>query len=163
MERTIFGIFALWLSKKQELDFSVGREISTDINGKELATIANQYKVSNNVVKLAYSMWTVAKPTQKIIWRICQKATKLNNKDKVFLYNSLCSPQDMVFENTDHNKKACRGDKAEQVATESADIGIYSVSDDFFFNDKDFGFISFNNFRNFELSFAINGWFNLGK
>ena len=163
MERTIFGVFALWLSKKQELDFSVGREISTDINGKELATIANQYKVSNNVVKLAYSMWTVAKPTQKIIERICQKATKLNNKDKVFLYNSLCSPQDMVFENTDHNKQVCRGDKAEQVATESADIGIYSVSDDFFFNDKDFGFISFNNFRNFELSFAINGWFSLGK
>ena len=157
MERTIFGIFALWLSKKQELDFSVGREISTDINGKELATLANQYKVSNNVVKLAYSMWKVAKPTQKIIERICQKATKLNNKDKVFLYNSLCSPQDMVFENTDHNKKAFRGDKAEQVATESAEIGLYSVSDDFFFHDKDFGFMSFNEFRNLESTFAING------
>lgn len=163
MERTIFGIFALWLSKKQELDFSVGREISTDINSNELETLANQYKVSNNVVKLAYSMWTVAKPTQKIIERICQKATKLNNKDKVFLYNSLCSPQDMVFENTDHNKKACRGDKSEQVAKESAEIGLYSVSDDFFFNDKDFGFMSFNEFRNLELTFAINGWFSLGK
>ena len=163
MERTIFGVFALWLSKKQELDFSVGREISTDINGKELATIANQYKVSNNVVKLAYSMWTVAKPTQKIIERICQKATKLNNKDKVFLYNSLCSPQDMVFENTDHNKQVCRGDKAEQVAMESSVIGLYSASDDFFFNDKDFGFMSFNEFRNIELSFAIQDWFSLGK
>ena len=163
MERTIFGVFALWLSKKQELDFSVGREISTDINGKELATIANQYKVSNNVVKLAYSMWTVVKPTQKVIWRICQKATKLNNKDKVFLYNSLCSPQDMVFENTDHNKQVCRGDKAEQVAMESAVIGLYSASDDFFFNDKDFGFMSFNEFRNIELSFAIQDWFSLGK
>ena len=163
MERTIFGIFALWLSKKQELDFSVGREISTDISGKELATIASQYKVSNNVVKLAYSMWTVAKPTQKTIERICQKAMKLNNKDKVFLYNSLCSPQDMVFENTDYNKKACRGDKAELVAMESAGIGLYSVSDDFFFNDKDFGFMSFNEFRNIELSFAIQDWFSLGK
>ena len=163
MERTIFGIFALWLSKKQELDFSVGREISTDISGKELATLASQYKVSNNVVKLAYSMWTVAKPTQKIIERICQKAMKLSNKDKVFLYNSVCSPQDMVFENTDHNKKVCRCDKAELVAMESAEIGLYSVSDDFFFNDKDFGFMSFNEFRNLELSFAINGWFSLGK
>ena len=163
MERTIFGIFALWLSKKQELDFSVGREITTDINGKELATLASQYKVSNNVVKLAYSMWTVVKPTQKTIERLCQKATKLNNKDKVFLYNSLCSPQDMVFENTDRNKKACRGDKAEQVATESAEIGLYSVSDDFFFHDKDFGFMSFNEFRNIELSFAIQDWFSLGK
>ena len=163
MERTIFGIFALWLSKKQELDFSVGREISTDISGKELATLASQYKVGDNVVKLAYSMWTVVKPTQKTIERICQKAMKLNNKDKVFLYNSLCSPQDMVFENTDHNKKACRGDKAELVAMESAGIGLYSVSDDFFFNDKDFGFMSFNEFRNLELSFSINGWFSVGK
>ena len=82
MERTIFGIFALWLSKKQELDFSVGREISTDINGKELTILAKQYCVSDNVVKLAYSMWKVAKPTQKIIERICQKAMKLNNKER---------------------------------------------------------------------------------
>ena len=163
MKRTIFEIFALWLSQKQELDLSACREVSTNLDGKELITIANQHGVSSSVVKLAYSMWTIAKPTQKIIERICQKATKLNNKDKVFLYNSLCSPQDMVFENTDHNKKACRGDKAEQVATESAEIGLYSVSDDFFFNDKDFGFMSFNEFRNLELTFAINGWFSLGK
>ena len=163
MQRTIFGIFALLLSKKQELDFSVGREISTDINGKELTILAKQYGVSDNVVKLAYSMWKVAKPTQKIIERICQKAMKLNNKEKVFLFNSLCLPQDMAFENTDYNKQICRGDKAEQVAMESAGIGLYSVSDDFFFNDKDFGFMSFNEFRNIELSFAIQDWFSLGK
>ena len=108
-------------------------------------------------------MWKVAKPTQKIIERICQKAMKLNNKEKVFLFNSLCLPQDMAFENTDYNKQVCRGDKAEQVAMESAGIGLYSVSDDFFFNDKDFGFMSFNEFRNIELSFAIQDWFSLGK
>ena len=156
MQRTIFGIFALWLSKKQELDFSVGREISPDINCKELTILAQQYGVSDNVVKLAT-------PTQKIIERICQKAMKLNNKEKVFLFNSLCLPQDMAFENTDYNKQVCRGDKAEQVAMESAGIGLYSVSDDFFFNDKDFGFMSFNEFRNIELSFAIQDWFSLGK
>ena len=163
MEFTIFGVFAHWLCQKQEQDLSVGKKASTDLNDDELTIIANQNGVSNNVIRLAYSMWKVATPTQKIIERICQKATKLNNKDKVFLYNSLCSPQDMVFENTDHNKKACRGDKAEQVATESAEIGLYSVSDDFFFNDKDFGFMSVNEFRNIELSFAIQDWFSLGK
>lgn len=163
MARTIFGIFALWLSEKQKVDFSVGREVSTDLNGEELTILANQYGVSNNVVELAYSMWTVAKPTQKLIERICQKAIKLNNKDKVFLFNSVCLPQDMAFENTDYNKQVCRGNKAVQVAMESAEIGLYSTSDDFFFNDKDFGFMSFNELRNTELSFTIQDWFNVEK
>ena len=69
----------------------------------------------------------------------------------------------MIFENTDHNKAVCRGDKAVQVAMESAEIGLYSVSDDFFWNDKDFGFMSFNELRNNELSFAIQDWFSIEK
>lgn len=163
MARTIFGIFSLWLAEKQKLDTTVGREISTDLNGEELTILANQYGVSNNVIELAYSMWTVTKLTQKNIERICQKAVKLNNKERVFLFNSVCLPQDMIFENTDHNKTVCRGDKAVQVAMESSEIGLYSVSDDFFWNDKDFGFMSFNELRNNELSFAIQNWFSIEK
>ena len=145
MARTIFGIFSLWLSEKQKIDATVGREISTDLNGEELTILANQYGVS------------------KMIEKVCQKAIKLNNKERVFLFNSVCLPQDMVFENTDHNKAVCRGDKAVQVAIESAEIGLYSVSDDFFWNDKDFGFMSFNELRANELSFAIQDWFSVEK
>ena len=163
MARTIFGIFSLWLAEKQKLDATVGREISTYLNGEELTILANQYGVSNHVVELAYHMWTVVKPTAKIIEKVCQKAVKLNNKERVFLFNSVCLPQDMIFENTDHNKVVCRGDKAVQVAMESAEIGLYSVSDDFFWNDKDFGFMSFNELRNNELSFAIQDWFSIEK
>lgn len=60
---------------KQELDFSVGREISTDINGKELTILANQYGVSNNVVKLAYSMES-SKPTQKLLNVFAKKSNE---------------------------------------------------------------------------------------
>lgn len=163
MARTIFGIFALWLSEKQKLDFSVGREISTDLNSEELTILANQYGISNYVVELAYKMWTVNKPTKKVIEKVCQKAMKLNNKERVFLFNSVCLPKDMIFENTDYNKAVCRGDKAVQVAMESAEIGLYSVSDDFFWNDKYFGFMSFNELHNHELSFAIQDWFSIEK
>lgn len=158
MEFTIFGVFAHWLYQKQEQDLSVGKKASTDLNDDELTIIANQNGVSNNVIRLAYSMWKVATPTQKIIGSICQKAMELNNKEKVFLFNSICPIKDMVFLNTDFNKQFCRGNKAKQVAIESEEIGLYSASDEYFFSDKDFGFMSFNELRNSELSIAIQDW-----
>lgn len=158
MEFTIFGVFSRWLSQKQERDLSFGKEVSTDLNNDELIVIANQNGVSNNVIQVAYSMWKVAKPTKKIVGSICQKAMELNNKEKVFLFNTICSREDMVFSNADFNKQFCRGNKAEQVAMESEEIGLYSASDEYFFNDKDFGFMSFNELRNSELSMAIQDW-----
>lgn len=158
MEFTIFGVFSHWLYQKQKQDLSAGKEVSTDLNDNELTIIANENGVSNNVIKLTYSMWKVAKPTKKIVGSICQKAMELNNKEKVFLFNCICPTENMVLSNTDFNKQFCRGNKAEQVAMESEEIGLYSASDEYFFNDKDFGFMSFNELRNSELSMAIQDW-----
>lgn len=163
MARTIFGIFNLWLAEKQKLDAIVGRDISTDLNAEELGILANQYHVSLNVVHLAYTMWTIHKPTKAIIDVICQKANRLNNSEKVFLFNSVVPAKDMVFKNNHHNKFVCRGVKKDEVELESTKMGIYSSSDDYFFNDKDFGFMSFNELRNSELTFAIQNWFDVEK
>ena len=163
MARTVFGIFNLWLSEKQKLDASVGREISTDLNGKELTILANQYGVNNVVVELAYQMWCMVKPTKASIERVCQRAVKLNMKERVFLYNSLVPSKDMVYDNTDINRQKCRGQLAATVALESHDIGLFSLSDNYFWNDKDFGFMSFNELRSSELSGAIQDWFDIEK
>jgi len=163
MARTIFGIFASWLKEKQELDNMVGREISTGLNGEELTILATQYNVNNVVVELAYDMWTMVKPTKARIERVCQRAVKLNNKEKIFLYNSVVPVKDMIFENTDYNREVCRGKLASTVALASHDIGLFSLSDTYFWNDKDFGFMSFNELRANELSFAIQDWFDIEK
>ena len=163
MARTIFGIFALWLNEKQKVDAMVGRNISTDLNHEELSILAIQYNVSVDVVNLAYLMWGIVKPTKTTIEIICQKANRLNNEDKIFLFNSLVPIKWMAFANNHHNKFVCRGERKDEVELESTKIGVYSKSDDYFFNDKDFGFMSFNELRSSELSFAIQDWFSIKK
>ena len=54
-------------------------------------------------------------------------------------------------------------EREDEVELESTKIGVYSKSDDYFFNDKDFGFMSFNELRSSELSFAIQDWFSIKK
>lgn len=163
MARTIFGIFSLWLAEKQKVDAMVGREISTDLNGEELTILANQYNVNTFVVELAYKMWTVNKPTRDFINRICQKAMKLNNKERVFLYNSLVPIRNMVFENTSHNREMCGGNNTTQIVADGLELGLFAFHDEYFWNDKDFGFMSFNELRANELAFAIEDWFDVEK
>ena len=79
------------------------------------------------------------------------------------MYNSLVKPCDMIFDNIDHNQEVCCGKKAPLVRHESTTIGIYSDKDDYFVYDKDFGFMSFNELRNSELSMAIQDWFDIEK
>lgn len=163
MARTIFGIFSIWLDEKQKLDATVGRELSTDLNGEELTILANQYNVNVFVVELAYKMWTVNKPTRAFINRVCQKAVKLNNKERVFLYNSLVPIRNMIFENTSYNREMCGGTNTTQIVADGLELGIFAFNDEYFWNDKDFGFMSFNEVRNNELVFAIEDWFDIEK
>lgn len=163
MARTIFGIFALWLKQKQEADYLAGHTPSNELSCKELDILAVQYNVSNYVVYMAHQMWALTKVTKKHIQHFQNKAVSFNGKDKIFLYNSLVKPRDMVFNNIDHNHEVCCGDKASLVRHESTAIGIYSDQDDYFIYDKDFGFMSFNEIRNSELSMAIQDWFDVEK
>lgn len=163
MARTIFGIFALWLNQKRELDFMVNRIPSSNLNSTELNILATQYGVSHKVVDIAYDMWRVVKPSKNLIQNICAKVLRLNTTDKVFLYNSCVVPHDMIFQNNDHNIKICCGDKQNLIKKESIKIGVYSISDDYFIYDKDFGLMSFNEIRNSELSMAIQDWFDVEK
>ena len=64
----------------------------------------------------------------------------------------------MAFENTPHNWHVCFGEYAYSIVQDSADLGVFDIRDKYFFPDKDFGLLSFNEIRNVELACAIEDW-----
>lgn len=158
MARTIFGIFNQIMIAKQEDARKIGYEFNPAISNEGLMELSKMYHVSLPCVLLAYKLWKQVKFSVRVVHEVAAKATKLTAKDKVFLYNSLVAPSDMAFENIPHNWEVCFGKRAYLIAEDSADLGVFDVSDKYFFADKDFGFLSFNEIRNVELAGAIEMW-----
>ena len=158
MARTIFGIFNKIIELKQEDARRIGYDFNNAISNDGLIEVAKIYHVSLPCVLLAYKLWKQEKFTLRVVHEVSTKATKLTPKDKIFLYNSLVKPADMAFENTPYNWHVCFGKHAHLVAQDSADLGVFDVSDAYFFPDKDFGLLSFNEIRNVELAVAIEMW-----
>ena len=153
MARTIFGLFNKIVLEKAQ------NKTEATIEHIDMRMIAAAYKISMPCVLLAYKLWKFKKLSEHELNSIAAHATKLTPKDKVFLYNSLVPVADMAFENTPHNWGICFGNKAMQVMVESSELGVFDVSDKYFFADKDFGLLSFNELRNVELAGAIATWY----
>lgn len=158
MARTIFGIFNKIMLAKQEDAKQIGYPFNPAISNEGLMELAKIYHVSLPCILLAYKLWKQEKFSVRVIYEVSAKATKLTPKDKVFLYNSLVAPSDMAFENIPYNWEVCFGKRAYLIAEDSADLGVFDVSDMYFFADKDFGMLSFNEIRNVELAGAIEMW-----
>lgn len=158
MARTIFGIFNNVIQLKKEFAVKHGLVFEAVIPVDELKFIADTYNVSANCIYLAYKLWKQSTFSPKMIHEVASKAAKLSVKDKVFLYNSLVPVADMAFENLPHNWDVCRGKMSTSVLKDSMELGVFDIADDYFFHDKDFGFLSFNEIRNVELAGAIEMW-----
>ena len=158
MARTIFGIFnEILMNKKIEAD-NLNVPFVAEITDRKVINIASAYRVSVRCIKIARELWEMQKFNKNVLHKVSQLATQLSPKDKVFLYNSCVEPKDMAFKNTRHNWGVCGGKTALDIALASHALGVFSTEDQYFFFDKDFGFMSFNEIRSVELAGAMETW-----
>lgn len=158
MARTIFGIFnEILMNKKIEAN-RLGLPFVAEITDRKVINIASAYKVSVMCIKIARELWKMQKFNKNALHKISQLAIQLSPKDKVFPYNSCVEPKDMAFKNNPHNWGVCCGKNAVDIALASHALGVFSAEDQYFFFDKDFGFMSFNEIRSVELSGAMETW-----
>lgn len=158
MARTIFGVFNNVMELKKEFCHKHGLVLEAIIPVHELKLIADTYNVTFPCIDLAYTLWKQTKFSSRVVNNVASKATKLPHYDKVFLYNSLVPVADIAFNNIPNNWGICRGKQAGLVVELSTKLGVFDIQDKYFFHDKDFGFLSFNELRNVELAGAIEEW-----
>ena len=158
MARTIFGIFNEIMKRKAEDARQIGYDFDARISNDSLAVLSKLYHVSLPCMLVAYQLWKQTKFSTRVVSELASKATKLPQKDKVFLYNSLVPISEMAFENIQYYWNVCRGKQVPNIIKVSIELGVFDLSDNYFFNDKEFGFMSFNEIRNIELDGAIETW-----